>query len=143
MRKFSSLRAVTAYFTVLGLLLVCSCADVPTPEEMAAANYGPPPPANYQQQIKDYMVGTLKDPFSAEYIFSKPTKGYMHNALIAGGAPHFYWRVDAKINGKNEFGAYVGFQPYTFWFHNGKVVAANNAAGFGFGPNGAPLFTTP
>jgi len=97
---------------------------------------GPLPPASYQDQIKDYMVGVLKDPMSAQYIFEEPKKGWMHDAPIAGGKIHYTWEVKTKINGKNGFGGYVGFQSYSFWFKNGKIISATNASGLGFDRNG-------
>jgi len=58
-------------------------------------------------------MGVLKDPMSAQYQFAVPTKGYMHDAPIAGGKIHYCWKVEAKINAKNSFGGYVGFRSRT------------------------------
>jgi hypothetical protein len=124
--------------------LLSSCETTITPAEIAAADYGPPPDADYQQQIKNYALGVLKDPMTTEYIFSQPTKGgVVKDAPIAGGKPHFYWEVDVKINGKNSYGAYIGFQQYTFWFHNGKLKLGQGPDGLAFGPTGESLQVVP
>ncbi|MBV8280174.1 MAG: hypothetical protein JO170_33605 [Verrucomicrobia bacterium] len=124
--------------------LLAACTTMTTPAEIAAADYGPPPAADYEQQIKNYMLGVLKDPMSAQYIFSTPAKGgVVHDVAIAGGKPHFYWEVDVKINGKNSYGAYTGFQQYAFWFHNGKLMVGVGPDGIGFGPNGESVPVIP
>jgi hypothetical protein len=138
--KKSVLFALTVAFGAL----LSSCETVETPAQIAAADYGPPPNADYQQQVKNYVLGVLKDPLTAQYLFSQPTKGgVVHDVALAGGRPHFYWEVDVKINGKNSFGAYIGFQLYTFWFHNGKIMVGVGPDGIGFGPNGESVPVIP
>ena len=39
--------------------LLSSCETTTTPAQIAAADYGPPPDADYQQQIKNYLLGVL------------------------------------------------------------------------------------
>ena len=98
------------------MLFVIGCASAPTAEELANADYGSKP-ENYQKIIKEFMSLTLKDPYSAQYKFEEPYKGYTQKGLIYGGGVDQYgWIVKAWINGKNSYGGYTGFKAYTFIF---------------------------
>lgn len=98
--------------------LVAGCAHQPTPEELAKADYGSPP-SDYQQTIKSYMSGILKDPYSAQYEFiSGPSQGW---ASWLGQTAYGY-RVCTNINAKNSFGGYVGQRLYFFIINRDRVV---------------------
>jgi hypothetical protein len=108
------------FLSTLGL--VGCAANKLTPEQAAAADYGTYP-ADYQQQIRNYFELRLKDPGSAQYRFYEPEKIVMHKAPIAGGGVDFFgYGVNVDVNAKNSFGAYVGFQRYTFSFRDGKML---------------------
>lgn len=60
----------------------------------------------YEKKIKNYMMGKLKDPDSAQYIF----KGYMQGKIDG----HDVTVYVVFINAKNEYGAFTGYQEYEF-----------------------------
>lgn len=91
----------------------------PTTEELAVADYGTYP-ANYQDIIKNFMQGRLKDPESARYRFKEPRKGY--TAARKRDDVIYVYRVDAYINAKNSYGGYIGEHNYVFDIRNGKIV---------------------
>jgi hypothetical protein len=142
MRRTSAAK-IGLFVTASLLFSLSGCITTPSSVQLASADYGPAPSENYQQQIREYMMSVLKDPMSAQYQFSAPTKGWMHDAPIAGGKIHYCWKVDTKINAKNGFGGYNGFKSYTFWFQGGKVISATDESGFGFTPNGNLQVITP
>lgn len=60
----------------------------------------------YEKRIKNYMMGKLKDPDSAQYIF----KGYMRGKIDG----HDVTIYVVFINAKNGYGAFTGYQEYEF-----------------------------
>jgi hypothetical protein len=82
---------------------------------MQKANYGTPP-SDYEARITGFMQQRLKDPESARYQFGHPQKGWCKDGLIYGGKSHFGWIIPVRVNAKNSFGGYTGFQSYFFLF---------------------------
>lgn len=122
-------------FPLLGIfsmaLFVAGCAvpfrGGPNVEEMAAADFGPPP-VDYEKIILAWMSDNLKDPFSAVLKdISEPGKSWWGNTggLAVPRQINYSWLVTAKINGKNSMGAYVGFKVYHFYFRDGKIQYAS------------------
>jgi hypothetical protein len=110
------------YFAALSILVGCT-APPPTQQELAAANYGPPP-KNYKATVMMFMGGILKDPESARYgFYIEPAKGYM------GASRKFGWATCATINAKNSFGGYVGAKLYFLLIRNDVVVDYDNTDG--------------
>lgn len=110
------MRATALVISISVALLGCASAPAPSPQELAVADFGPPP-KNYQQSILTYMQGHLRDPDSARYGFFKlPTKGY------AGRQRNFGWIVCATVNSRNGFGGYAGARPYFFLIRNDQVI---------------------
>ena len=110
----------------LSIAMVCffigcaSVAEIP-PEQKASADYGDYPD-NYEQLIKDYFEVRLFDPYTANYKFSKPIKGYTRKAPVVGGGIHeFGYVVIVWINAKNRMGGYVGIKRYPMFIKNGVV----------------------
>lgn len=64
----------------------------------------------YEEKIKNYMMGKLKDPDSAQYKF----KGYMQGKIDGHDATIYV----VFINAKNGFGAFTGYQEYEFAIYN-------------------------
>lgn len=106
----------------LALFLLTGCATPISPETLANADYGSPPPKNYKELIKKEISPALLDPYSAHYEFSSPSKGYTRNAPMWGTTEMFGWKVCGTINAKNRFGAYVGSTPFFVLFKNGRVA---------------------
>ena len=104
---------------ILGLsaILTVACATAPTPEEAAAADYGPYP-MGYEDVIKEHMRGRLKDPYGAQCRFlNPPMKGWQRL-----GGRTFGWIVCADINAKNSYGGYIGFKRRYFMLRHGRIV---------------------
>ncbi|HHT9144965.1 MAG: PDZ domain-containing protein [Candidatus Brocadiaceae bacterium] len=104
---------------ILMMFLLASCVSLPSREQYINADYGSYP-ENYEQRIKDYFSNILRDPYSAQYRFHKPFKGWIYKAPIqGGGVDHFGWLVRVWVNAKNAFGGYIGEKHYMFFFKNG------------------------
>jgi len=68
---------------ILMILPLASCASMPSGEQYINADYGSYP-QNYEQRIKDYFSNILRDPYSAQYKFHKPFKGWLNKQLYSG-----------------------------------------------------------
>ena len=64
----------------------------------------------------------LKDPFSAQFEFTEPKKGYAHTPPNEGEKLVAGYKIIAKVNAKNSYGDYAGFRPYLFIFRNNAIV---------------------
>jgi hypothetical protein len=102
-----------------GLTIFSGCA--PSQQELINADYGSPP-QNYEKTIKDLMSMQLKDPYSAQYKFQAPFKGYANRGLIYGGGRDYGWVVKVWINAKNSFGGYTGYEPHVYLFRGERIV---------------------
>lgn len=123
MTKISVVAAVVA-----AIGLSACAASGPTPQEIAAADYGPPPPAEYQQIIKDRFAQTLIDPTSPLYTFDEPRRSYVLEAPMYGRPRMFGWRVCGTVNAKNRMGGYTGKDQFLALFRNGALVHLNTGA---------------
>jgi hypothetical protein len=113
---------------VLGIILLAmasACASGrPSAEELATADYGSPISQEEAQTMAErWLEDNLKDPFSAQIRWAPVEKGLVRDAPIRGGSIHFGYLLDAEINAKNSYGAYVGFRPYRFFFINGRIFS--------------------
>lgn len=97
------------------LLFLTGCITPPTPEQVATADYGEPPPATYQKLIKEHMEGVLFDPYSAHYKFEEPQKGYAY-VLGRSKPPVFGYLVFVGIDAKGLIGNYLGEKQFRFLF---------------------------
>jgi len=112
------------HFAIIAVALLAACATQPTVQELASADYGAPPPANYRQLIEVYFSSTLLDPASAQYrSISQPMRDYVVTPNTWYGYTTTYgYRVDAVVNAKNRMGGYTGFQVHRFLFRDGRIV---------------------
>jgi hypothetical protein len=92
-----------------------------TSEQIAQADYGPPP-TDVETQAKSYFETALKDSETARYKFGTLDKGWTKDLLVAGGKAHFGWIQIVSVNSKNSYGAYTGFQEYYLLFERGTLV---------------------
>lgn len=83
-------------------------------------DYGPPPPADYQDIEKQAILGFLKDPESARFKFYEPRKEIVMQGM---GKAVTAWVTKVDVNAKNSYGGYVGFTPYLYAWKDGKVIA--------------------
>lgn len=95
----------------------------PTEQELANADYGYAiSQQEAQRQVRDFLSTRLKDPGSAQYQWGSVYQGWMRHARIHGAGVVFGYILNVSINAKNSFGAYNGFKPYEFVFHNGSIL---------------------
>src|SRR5882724_775526 len=109
---------MVVWASVLALaILLPGCALNPTPEQLAAADFGPMP-ESYQQIIMTTFSQTLFDPYSAVYQFSAPSQGWSRtfNEFTYG------WAVCGTLNAKNRFGGYVGATPFFVLIRHGQIM---------------------
>lgn len=60
--------------------------------------------------VSEHIKSSLKDPDSAKIRFGNVTRCYMRGAPIQGAKIMSYgWCAFVAVNGKNSYGAYVGF----------------------------------
>jgi hypothetical protein len=103
-----------------GAALLASCATTPLEKELCRIGYGSPLTMDWRSAIRNWFHDQLKDPFSAQYEFELPRKGYAQapegTKLLVG------YKVIARVNAKNSYGNYVGFKPYLFIFRNNAII---------------------
>ncbi len=107
---------------LLVALALAGCAtDIPA-EVLANADYGPPPPENYQEMVKAEISQRLIDPTSGIFEISEPREGYTKASSLWGTEQAFGWRVCGTVNSKNRFGGYVGRVPFFALFEDEKIT---------------------
>lgn len=113
----------TAASLLTSLLLIAGCATAPmAPEKLAAADYGPPPPSNYEEIIKARFSSTLIDPTSPLYEIGQPRKGYTQRDSAFGTGESFGWVVCGTVNSKNRMGGYTGWAPFFTLFRGDHLA---------------------
>jgi len=103
--------------------LLAGCATTypnrPTAEQVAAADHGSYP-SNYEDVVKAYYAGALKDPDSAKYRnISSPRKYWLSSERT--GVTYGYL-VCVTLNAKNSYGAYIGYQTDGMLIRNNSVL---------------------
>jgi hypothetical protein len=100
-----------------------ACARMPTQQELAGLNYGPPvAQADAEAKARDYLATHLKDPYSAVYTWQPVDSGWVKAPPLLGGGIDAGWVLKGTVNAKNSFGGYVGARPYQFMFYGGRLV---------------------
>jgi len=122
----------TGKITVIGLvcLLLTGCVATPTPEQIATAYYGERPTQVFQEVvIKSFMSSMLKDPDSAKFQFEEAYKSYVtyYPDTIFPSKTEYGWVIKVRVNAKNSFGGYTGYQLYTFLVRDENLI-------LGYGP---------
>lgn len=104
------------------LLLFTGCAQPPTPEEIAKADYGSYVSQQDAENIaRKWFDKTLKDPYSAKFETISFYKGYITKPPIYGGGAIYGYVLKMNCLAKNSYGAYNGWQDYVFLFKNGSI----------------------
>lgn len=116
------MKRLTTLSIIASVLAVAACATPVSPEKLAAADYGPPPPANYEELIKARFNEILVDPTSPIYEIDKPRKGYTRPYEMYGTQEAFGWVVCGTVNSKNRMGGYAGRSPF-FVLFRGEYMA--------------------
>lgn len=97
--------------------------EVPTDDEIAAADFGLPPPDGWRSIIEELVRPTLKDPESARFQFHEPAKTW---CKPGEGAPfEFHWVVQYAVRSKSSHGGYAGFRPDVIFYIDGEWVTAS------------------
>lgn len=121
-------------FSILTFIALAGCASGPTPQDIAGADYGPVMEQDQAEtRVKQYFNGTLKDPYSAQFQFSRVEKGYIIGSAFEGKPLYAGYIVTVNVNAKNSYGGYTGNQGYQFLFQNGLLVK-----GLKLHPSGIP-----
>ena len=82
------------------------CVAKLTPEQIKSADYGAYP-NNYESIVKEYYEVVAKDPDSLKYKeITKPQKYWINDF----GTYKFGYMSCVTLNGKNSYGAYVGYK---------------------------------
>ena len=132
-------RALEAISLLGSVFLVGCAASPPTAEELAKADYGTPITQQAaQDKALSWLKVVLKDPSSAQYEWGTVQQGWARTAPIEGGELVWGYRLDAKVNAKNSFGAYIGYKPYFFMFRNGELDSVWGEQTIGSGYSAAP-----
>lgn len=115
---------VKKYVLVLfGALLLSGCMSTPSSTELSNAYYGELP-QYYEGQIKQTIGDRLKDADSAKYQFGTPSKAYLQGGMAENFKMYYGWAIPVRVNAKNSYGAYVGYQDYMFMYLNNNLVDA-------------------
>ena len=123
-RTSTNLPNLTVFIALVfgSLFGLAACATGPTPEQLTHADYGPRPPENHQEIIKEWFAERLIDPTSPLYSFRNPVQGYTNDSPLYGTQLQFGWIVCGAVNAKNRLGAYVGREPFFTLFRDGSMV---------------------
>lgn len=108
------------YALILLAIIMTGCAQGPTKEQLANADYGNYPD-NYEEIAKAHILRQLKDPDSVKFGYiSRPIKKMAK--MGAYGEPKFGYLVCISYNAKNSFGGYAGFSVDALIIRNSWVV---------------------
>ncbi|HAB36960.1 MAG TPA: hypothetical protein DCE52_02970 [Rhodobacteraceae bacterium] len=109
---------------ILSVLLFSGCVTyepAPTSYQLQSAYFGERPTyTQVKDTIEKVSHATLKDPFSAQYIYSPPRKAWTYYQFKV----HYGYAVEYKVNARNGFGAYGGFKPNQFIYNSGNITPA-------------------
>ena len=109
---------------VLVGVLVGACASGPTPQQLQTADYGSEISASDAEvMVRSWFDEVLKDAESARYKFSTPTTGWQKPDASVWGDTFFGYRVEVKVNARNSYGGYGGYEDWVFLIHDGRFVA--------------------
>jgi hypothetical protein len=120
----------------LVLFLFLACASVGSlPAEVTEIEIVPADPTvygeypkNYQEIVTQWLGTTLVDAPSAKVEWVAPPKpGSLPEKK--GGKALFGYLVEIRVNSRNRFGTYTGFQKHSVLIRDGHVI---KATGFGF-----------
>ncbi len=119
----NSLRVV---FLFVSLVFSVASASAPSVTEQRNADYGPYPD-DYQQIIKNFYGGIMKDPYSIRYEnITEPRKGWVSGAF---SSTKYGYLVCVTLNAKNSYGAYTGAQTDGLIIYNGVIVSHRQGNG--------------
>lgn len=107
-------------FVIILSFCLFGCMATPSANDLANANFGNKP-ISYEENIKNVIGAGLKDPFSAQYKFGEPKKGYYQEGPSENFLLRYGWIIPVQVNAKNSYGAYVGFKNKYFMISEEKL----------------------
>ncbi|MBH5328842.1 hypothetical protein H9Q10_04070 [Eikenella sp. S3360] len=120
----------TAFAALFGSLLLAGCLSVPQPtvlhmSELRNKDFGRYP-GNYQQIIRRHLAQNLIDPESARIGSFTPPRKYLRideTRLTASGLDfRAYYAACVRVNSKNRYGGYTGWQEHVYFIRNGEIM---------------------
>lgn len=78
-------------------------------------------PIAYRALITRWLGERLVDPASAQIEFSEPVAGEVRQKNVKASG----YRVEFRVNSRNKFGQYTGFQKHAVLIRNGEIVWAD------------------
>jgi hypothetical protein len=93
----------------------------PTAEQLAQADCGAAPGADYREQIRGWFHETLYDPFSAKYEAGAPCRAWWNAGAFVRDFS-YGWGVQVRVNAKNQMGGYTGWRGYIAYFKDGRLA---------------------
>jgi hypothetical protein len=100
--------SVLCRWLALSLPLLAACRATPSEQALQQADYGAPPGGAHRDAIRAAFGDLLLDAASAQFDFESPEQGWG----TAGGGFVYGWVVLTRVNSKNQFGAFTGWQDY-------------------------------
>jgi hypothetical protein len=88
-----------------------------------AADFGPPPPADYRARGEEFIKHLLKDPGSATFEWVGEPRHEAIQPAIASPHARPVWVTVVRVNAKNSFGGYTGATPFALAWSHGRVIA--------------------
>ena len=82
-------------------------------------------PIGYREIITRWLSERLADPASAKLEFGEPVAGQVTQKGVRASG----YRVEFKVNSRNKFGMYTGFQRYQVLIRNGEIIWADRVRG--------------
>lgn len=135
MSRRSCLAIISIAIASASSMSLVGCATYSEERQVVEDKERGDPPKDPMAGIKAHLHKTLKDPFSAQVEgVTKPTEGWATSTIILKQSTmvspkaviqetrRHGWVVDAKVNAKNGYGAYVGWHDYRFVFRGEEVI---------------------
>ena len=123
--------AVVSFFCGIALFFCVAQAIAQTPSPAPAETPKSIPPDSpkygvypiaYRQIIIDWLQDRLLEPGSAKFEWGEPQAGELKKK---GGEALAGYSVEFKVNSRNKFGMYTGFQRYRVLIRNGEILSVD------------------
>ena len=82
-------------------------------------------PVAYRELITRWLNDRLVDPASAKLEFSEPVAAEVTQKGVKAAG----YSVDFRVNSRNKFGTYTGFQKHRVLIRNGEIIWADRVRG--------------
>jgi hypothetical protein len=86
--------------------------------------WGKAPPTGHQDAEKQFVLRTLKDSESARFEHRAPERWLSPVSQTDPGVVPT-WRSVLRVNAKNSYGGYTGFQEWQFFYYDGELSSVS------------------